>query len=583
MEKKKSLMLNAMFKFSILETGLAFILFLVFIIYFIPSPNHEIRLHDEFDGGFTSRHLIINSGSFFETDPSKIVYGSMNGLPRANFFRFTEPVTLLMYLFGSLTGYAIAFILMRIAAFTGIYLLGRDHLHFEKENKGLLLLISLCFACLPFNPGYFLSIAGVPLAVWAILNIKNNHKLKRSFFMLVVFAIGSNFVLVGFHACFIFGCMALYFSFRQKKAHWKLFCAVMVLGITYVLTEYMMFYMHFFNHDYQSSRQGFEKVLTLNVKGVLGMTFINVFTGEYNAANYFGYLFSPFILYFVFLAWRSRKEEVNKTGLLFLIVLFACGFFAVLFDWKKMSFFYEWVSFAKVFNLKRFISLVPGLFFITLLFTFYLLNRKKSPVMHILTVMSLIGSFILEWRGNISYGRSSCDCKGITINGNEPNTFNQFFNQSVYRRIKADLGKDSLNNVINYGILPSPCKYAGLHVLDDYQSDYPLAYKQQFRKIISKEIDKSEKLKDHFDGWGSKCYLYSANQLENNLQTKYGLLFEPKLEIDTDQLRAMNCRYILSGILIGNTKELKLKFQKLYVSSVDQRYILLYRIVNDNI
>jgi hypothetical protein len=566
-------------KFSTFEAGLVFVLFLGFIVYFIPAPSHEIRLHDEFDGNFTSRHLIINSGSFFETDPAKIVHGTMNGLPRANFFRFTEPVTLLMYLFGSLTGYAVAFILMRIAAFAGIFLLGRDHLNFEKENKGLLLLVSLCFASLPFNTSYFLSIAGVPLAVWAFLNIKNNQKVRLSFLVLVLFAISSNFVLVGFHSCFVFGCIALYYSFRQRQIHWKLFGAVMALGATYVLTEYQMFYMHFFNHGYVSSRQGFEKVLSLNVKGVVGITFSNVFSGEYNAANYFGYLFIPFILGFAVLAWKNREEEINQTGLLFLVVLIACGFFAVLFDWNKMSSFYQLFSFAKVFNLKRFISLVPGLFFITLLFTFYLLNKKKSKVMHLVTVISLIGLFVLEWRGNISRGRSSFDCKGITTKADDPNTFDQFFNERVYRQIKTDLGKDSLNNVISYGLLPSPCKYAGLHVLDDYQSDYPLEYKQQFRKVIAKEIAKSIALKDYFDGWGSKCYMHSANEFENHLQTKYNFAYEPKLEIDTEQLIAMNCHYILSAVLIGNAHELHLEFQRAYVSSIDKRCILLYKLV----
>jgi hypothetical protein len=572
-------MLNSKFKFSSFETGLTLVLFLVFIIYFIPAPNHEIRLHDEFDGNFTSRHLIIHSGSFFETNPAKIVYGTMNGLPRANFFRFTEPVTFLMYLFGSLTGYAIAFILMRIAAFAGIFLLGRDHLNFEKENKGLLLLISLCFACLPLNTSYFLSIAGIPLAVWAFLNIKNDQKVKRSFLALVLFAVGSNFVLVGFHSCFVFGCIALYYSFRQKKIQWKLLGAVIVLGITYVLTEYQMFYMHFFNHEYVSSRQGFEKVLTLNVKGVLGITFTNVFTGEYNAANYFGYLFIPFIFYYVFLAWKNRKEVVNQTGLLFLVVLLACGFFAVLFDWNKMSFFYRVFSFAKVFNLKRFISLVPGLFFISLLFTFCLLNKRKSAVMHLVTVISLIGLFVLEWRGNIARDRSSFDCKGMTTKADDPNTFDQFFNESVYRQIKKDIGKDSLNNVISYGLLPSPCKYAGLHVLDDYQGDYPLEYKQQFRKVIAKEIDKSAALRDYFDGWGSKCYMHSAAEYENHLENKYNFPYDPKLEINTEQLIEMNCHYILSAVVIGNAKELHLEFQRAYVSPIDKGCILLYKLV----
>lgn len=559
--------------------GAILILFFIFIFYFIPSQDHEIRQHDEFDGNFTSRHLIVNSGNFFETSPTKVVYGSMNGLPRANFVRFTEPVALLMYFFGSLTGYAIAFILMRLIAFLGIYLLGRDFLKFDKENKGVLLLISLCFACLPYNTSYFLSIAGVPLAFWAFLNIKDNRRIKTSFVTLIAFAVSSNFVLVGFHICFVLGLLAITHSVMQKKINWFLFIAVSVTALTYVLTEYMMFYMHLFNSNYHTSRQVFEKELSLNIKGVIGITFTNFFTGEFNAANYFGYILIPFIIYFIFIMLKDKPNAINKTGLTFLIIAFMCSFLAVLFDWNKMSFFYETFSFARIFNLKRFISLVPGLFFIVVLFSFFAINVNRNKIIKTLSMLCLLVLFGLIWRGNISRNRSSFDCKGITINGDDPNTFRQFFNVEMYKQIKKDIGKDSLNNVISFGLLPSACKYVGLNVLDDYQGDYPLEYKQQFRKIIAGEIEKSATLKDLFDGWGSKCYMFSANGIENKLAVKNGMAFESDLQINTDQLKKMNCNYILSSILIGNAGELNLKFKKAYVSSVNEQRILLYKII----
>ena len=71
-------------------------------------------------------------------------------------------------------------------------------------------------------------------------------------------------------------------------------------------------------------------------------------------------------------------------------------------------------------------------------------------------------------------------------------------------------------------------------------------------KIISKEIEKSNVYKGLFDGWGSMCYLLSANEVEDKLKSINGFAFEPRLDINTNQLKKMNCKYILSSIIIGN-------------------------------
>ncbi len=569
-------MINKLYKIEIVS---AFILFAAFLFYFFPTANNFIRLQDEFDGSFSSRHLIVNSGDFFETNPMKIVYGTMNGLPRANFVRFSEPIALLMFVFGSLLGYSIGFVFIHFVAFLGIYLIGKQFLNVGKENLGLLVLISLCFACLPFNTSYCLSISGIPIAFWAFLNIYYKQKIKISILTLIGFAVCSNLVLVGANLCVVFCLLTLYFSLKEKKLQSLLFLSVCLVAITYMLTEYMMFYAHLFSHDYQSSRSGFDKELTLNFKGVIGVTFIHLFTGEYNAANYFGYIFIPFIIYYLIYLVKEKKNEINSVGLLMIFTFLICGFLATVFDWKKMDYFFEVFYFAKIFNLKRFISIVPGLFFIVLAFVLLIINREKKFIPHVITLITLLVFFVSLWRGNISRIKSSFNCNGLEISGNDIITFNQFFDESLYKKIKKDIGLDSLNNVINYGLLPSPCKYFGLHVLDDYQSDYPLKYKYIFRKIISKEIDKSKVYKALFDDWGSKCYLASANELEGRLKSTNGMVFDPLFEINTNQLKKMNCKYILSSIIIGNSNQLNLRFEKVYVSSITTRYILLYKIL----
>lgn len=47
-----------------------------------------------------------------------------------------------------------------------------------------------------------------------------------------------------------------------------------------------------------------------------------------------------------------------------------------------------------------------------------------------------------------------------------------------------------------------------INVIDGYHTLYQLSYKKKFRKIIETELDQSKKLKDYFDNWGNRAYLF---------------------------------------------------------------------------
>lgn len=551
----------------------------LFCFYFIPSPGHEIRIHDTFDGNFSTRHVLIHSGHFFDTDPTSIVPGIMNGLPRGVFPRFTEITSLLMYCFGSLGGFALTFILVRLLAFIGIYKLGKDHLGIQDPQNGPLILVATCFACLPFFIIHGLTVAGVPLVAWAFLNIYKKQKTALSYFTLLLFVLWSNFVLVGFHVLFCFGLLAIWLCIKDKQLHLRLFVALIFVAITYVLSDYMLFYMHLFNKAYHSSRGEMDKFLGLNVSGVVGGTFKTFVSGDYSTANYFGLIVLPLLFLAFVPAFRERKKRTNLLYLIFLAMLLFCCLFINLLDWNKFAFFYKQFPFAKEFNFKRFTSLAPGLFFILAVCAIAVLSVKKSNLIRAGTGLVFLVLFVTIWRGNISYNRSGFDTRGLRIFSDQQVTFDQFFDPPFYQKIVNAIGADTSLNVIHFGLSASPSKYAGLKVLDDYQGDYPREYKQQFRKVIEKELDKSEKLKAYFDNWGSRCYMESANSFGDALSQKDGFPAEPQLDIDTQQLKSMNCGYIISGIVIENASSLKLAEPKILVSERDHKTIFLYKLL----
>jgi hypothetical protein len=421
-------------------------------------------------------------------------------------------------------------------------------------------------------------VAGVPMVLWAFFNISKQQKILISYVILTLFVLWSNFVLVGVHLLLMLGVLFLYFSAKEKKIKWNLLMAIFFIAGLYVLSDYMLFYMHIFNIGYTSSRGEMEKFLGLNLNGVLGGTLKTFFSGDYSTSNYFGFLFIPFFAFFAVNYFKNRSD-LRHIALVFLLLTMFCATVINLLDWKSFSFFYENFSFAKIFNFKRFTSLLPGFFFLTALCMVILANDRKQMLLRISSSVIITALFVFIWRGNISYSRSGFDTTGEKIVGDQSITFSQFFDPSLYSNIKKEMGSDTLNNVIHFGISPSPSKYAGLKVLDDYQGDYPKTYKEKFRKIIEGELVKSEKLKKYFDEWGGRCYMYSAALFDNTIQYKTGLFIEPKLEINTSQIKDLNGRYILSGGIIGNSQELGLELKRIFVSETDFKKVLLYKII----
>ena len=264
-----------------------------------------------------------------------------------------------------------------------------------------------------------------------------------------------------------------------------------------------------------------------------------------------------------------------------MLLLIMAGLFSFLIsvlDWRSFAFFYESFPLAKDLNFKRFLNFLPGLFFLLIMVCVLVVNKGQIPI-RILSSIAIVSLLICIWRGNISFNQDGNDSFGLEITSGEKYKFKEFFDTELYQSIKKEMGSDTVNNVIHLGLSPSPSKYAGLNVLDDYQSDYPKKHKEQFRIIVEGELNKSEALKSYFDNWCARCYMYSANLFSGKTAVENGLLVEKNLSINTGQIQKMNGKYILSSVVIGNYKELNLSLKKIFVSTLDRKKVFLYKIV----
>ncbi len=115
--------------------------------------------------------------------------------------------------------------------------------------------------------------------------------------------------------------------------------------------------------------------------------------------------------------------------------------------------------------------------------------------------------------------------------------------------------------VVSLGLSPTIAQYNGFYTLDGLQSVYDLNYKKQFRKIFVGEIEKSDAIKEYFDGWGNRCYIFSSE-----LGKEYRLIWlingssaRSEFSFDVQAFRDLGGKYVISAAEIVNHPSVGLK------------------------
>ncbi len=94
-------------------------------------------------------------------------------------------------------------------------------------------------------------------------------------------------------------------------------------------------------------------------------------------------------------------------------------------------------------------------------------------------------------------------------NSSSDKTFDNYYKFSDYAFIK-NIVKDA--RVMSVGLDPMIAVMNDIKVIDGYHNIYPLDYKIKFRKIIEKELENNEMLKNYYDTWGNRVYAFYNNQ-----------------------------------------------------------------------
>lgn len=595
------------FYFLFLSIGIIF----VYLNRFLGIDGSVIAYtHDNFDSNIAVYKLLSDTNSFFISNET-IILNIMNGIPRATMPSEYNIIAMLYYLFSPSEAYLINEFLIRMVAFSGMFLLLKRHFYSDfKDSKYSTYIVTigtaLIFALLPYWSNGGVSIAGQPFVIYAFLNIKNRDFSFGNWLILCIYIIYSSLILVGMFTLFMLVVITIYDLIKNKTLNYYLLLAIIGMSFLYILVEYRlvinMLDQIFIPHrvefvtSYNDFSNSMKKSTNLFFYGqyhahsihsqfllpfILLSTFILLFNKRVSKylsllisislilsiiyfKDYFGEQWIVFVKkgiysneyrnYYVFISVILMlilliKEQLNSFLIFSAILLISV--FSGFEDYIGIKYFKESFSLLTQIQFDRFYFLFAFLWFLLFaLLSKALLNKTKYSIVFIIIIIFMQTTYSFKIQNGEAWRK--------------PISMNQFYSQDLFDDIKKYINLPiSDYRIMHIGMHPAIGIYNGFYTLDAYWAIYPLEYKHEFRKIIAPQLAKSEKWTKYFDNWGSRCRLMDQSK---------------SIELNFEQFKKMGGRYILSSYEVTINNNHGIQLLKKFSRNNYERVIYLYKI-----
>lgn len=532
-----------------------FILSLYLAPFYILGDSTPALIHDNLDSNVVWYTILADSGQSFGSMDSTIPQ-LMNGMPRNSFGSEFNVIKWLFQIFEPYTAYIVNLTMMHLFAFIGMYLLLARCLLPHKDSMFITVGVALAFALLPFWPSGGLSIAGMPLLIYAFLNIRNNQWSIIDWVIVGLIPLYSSFALTGFFVLVALSLFWLYDLLHTRKPNHSFFLAICLLCLMYCLVEYRLIYSMFFDTGYISIRTEFVRDSgSTDFWNAIKSSKTNFLYGQYHAASLHTYFIGLSVACaFLILLFKKKRCDllVLLVGLCAVISLFY-GF-----AYSDMLSFLQNLPLYNAFTVTRFHFFHPLLWFVIFALALKIIYsniRYGKQIAAILLILQI--GFLLTFG---SFGgvinEDSYQYGGLGLLKTEQMSFNEFYSLNLFAEIEdtIQLPKESYR-IVSLGMHPAISQYNGFYTLDLYHVNYPLSYKHSFRLIMETELDKNEKYQKNYDNWGARCNIFVSELDDNYMNTRDKNISVQNLEINSRVLYDMGGRYIFSAVEIQNYNE----------------------------
>ena len=457
--------------------------FAVFIIYFSPNlffqDEAQVLIHDNLDSNVVWFKNVVESPNLFGGNYDKIER-ALNGIERGLYMSEYRVTVWLYILFPPQTAYHLNIILLHLIGFVGMFLLLKDYIFRNAvDAKYEITLIALAFSLLPFWPSGGAGISGLPLLFYSLLNIYHSKHKLGSWSWIVLYPLYSELFLSGL---FVVPALAIYFLYRmvtEKKIVISVFFGLFIITVLYIASNYRLFLMMLFD-GFSSGRQ-LKEIETggqLNIKGFLGISFRETFTGQ----HHFHTMTFPFITVFTVITVILIKES-RKIILIGMVLLFSISLLDNLSSWEVATPYFSKIDIlSRVrFRWKSLSGLIWYIVFAKSCYYWYLSKYKKALVpllsLNVLLIMFSVGDGFRY----TEYTENSFHKTFFDTDNPDNSTFKEFYMIEQFKELKKIIPENT--KVACFGIAPELAQYNNYNTFGGYSVLYSSEYKKLFNDV----------------------------------------------------------------------------------------------------
>lgn len=541
--------------------------FLVICLLLVPwlilGEGAVVTYHDQLDGEMIA--YILQAQNLGAGD---VLPQFMNGASKTALTP-PAPASVLLFLGGN---YEMALLVMQLlgslVGYVGMFLLAR-----EVTGRSLPAVIAGgLYGALPFLPVYGFSQFGLPLLVWSMLQLRKGKRKALCLGYGLLFALNSSLALVGFAVLAALAVWIIADAVRNRREglKWQISLWVTVflgyvvinlsligqiLGVGETVTSHKT--------EYVLAAESFGKSL---LNGLL-------YGGQHSQDYHLSFLAVGVIMALVALV-VVKKASIKRLGYQ-AVGLVGCNivFAAVAALWNSAAgvALRENLGALGAFQVDRFLWLSPCLWYLFLACCIAMLaelwNERKAiaaykwaAVMGAVFMIAALGVSGLQILKNSDF---KSNIQKLRNPAYPAMSYEDYYAIGVYDQVEEFMAQytgleQSQYRVVSLGIDPAAALYHGFYCLDGYSNNYSLEYKHAFRTVIAPALQESEYLRDYFDDWGNRCYLFGSECPGYYTIEKNGFYFS-HLELDTEALKALGGDYLFSAAYIANADELGLR------------------------
>lgn len=537
----------------------------------ILGENAVFTYHDQLDGEMIAYILQAKHLGQGQTLPEFMGGAAKTALtPPAPgcvlLFRLCSPLAALfiMQLAGSLTGYI------------GMYLLAEE----VTDSAPAAFVSGVLYAALPFLPVYGLSQSGLPLLLWFVIRM-HKGKLKIPALVYGVFyTVNSSLVLVGFAVLLA---LALWCLVRRDR--WSMFGLWPAMAVTYILTNLSLIGQMLGAGGGSVSHKA-EYVLA--AEDFLSGWLKGFLHGGQHSVDYHIWFLGPAVLFLLvgLCPISSGLKSLQGSMLLCIGCSFCLAGVSACWNSGAGILLRSHMGALGAFQLDRLLWLCPCLWYllsaccVAQALRLFREERRSFRALGALGCVLTAAALGLAGLQIVKNSDVKSNIQKLRNADYPAMSYSDYYAVGVlgqvreFLQVQTGLEQEDYH-VVSLGIDPAAALYHGFYCLDGYSNNYSLEYKHSFRRIIAPALERSEYLRDYYDGWGNRCYIFGTESPGYYTIEKNGFYFQ-HLELDVDALRELGGDYLFSAAYIANSEELGLTLLREEPFETEGSYYRIY-------